>query len=246
MDMLAIIAASRRRTVSTFDPLSLSPALWLSDTGSDAGTWPDLSGNNRHALQATTANQPSIISSALNGRQVRRFDGSNDFLSCGDVCDFGAGTISMAVVVKIATGTTAAIIGKSRAAGTAARYGILRDSGTLKAFSYFSSEVSANKTSDTSSAYRIMTCVFTRARASTLWINGTQAATATASSVTGDYNSTDIVMLGAYQSTTGGTPPLAGSYLNGDIAEAFIFQSTLSTTDRQALETYLNAKWAIY
>ena len=64
-----------------FNPLSLSPAIWLSDTGSDAGTWPDLSTNGRHATQATENQQPAIVSGARNGRQVRRFDGSNDVLA---------------------------------------------------------------------------------------------------------------------------------------------------------------------
>jgi hypothetical protein len=64
----------------SFDPLSLSPALWLSDTGSDPSVWSDESGNSRHAVQATIANQPSIVTGALNGRQVRRFDGVNDRL----------------------------------------------------------------------------------------------------------------------------------------------------------------------
>jgi len=64
-----------------FDPLSLAPSQWLSDTGSSPGTWPDLSGNGWDATQETVANQPRIVSAALNGRQVRDFDGTNDFLA---------------------------------------------------------------------------------------------------------------------------------------------------------------------
>lgn len=64
-----------------FDPLTLSPALWLSDTGSDVAIWPDLSGNDRNATQSTPNNRPAIISSGLNGRQVRRWDGTNDQLA---------------------------------------------------------------------------------------------------------------------------------------------------------------------
>ena len=65
---------------ATFNPLSLSPALWLSDTGSDPSVWPDLSGNGRNATQATSTQRPAIVTGAQNGRQVRRFDGTDDFL----------------------------------------------------------------------------------------------------------------------------------------------------------------------
>jgi hypothetical protein len=88
-----ITAAHRLFQVGGFSPLSLNPALWLSDTGSSAGQWDDISGNGRHATQATSANQPAIVTGALNGRQVRRFDGSNDFLSTANVQSFASYTM---------------------------------------------------------------------------------------------------------------------------------------------------------
>jgi hypothetical protein len=60
-------------------------ALWLR---ADAGAigppithWTDHSGNNRHAVQATSTSQPLLVNSALNGLPVVRFDGINDFLT---------------------------------------------------------------------------------------------------------------------------------------------------------------------
>jgi hypothetical protein len=46
-----MFAARNMLFAGAFKPLSLSPApaLWLSDTGSDASVWPDLSGNGRNA-----------------------------------------------------------------------------------------------------------------------------------------------------------------------------------------------------
>ena len=73
-----------RGALSGFSPLSLGPALWLSDTGSNAGQWDDLSGNGRHATQANDAFRPAIVSGAMNGRQVRRFSGATSFLSVSD------------------------------------------------------------------------------------------------------------------------------------------------------------------
>lgn len=69
-----------RGVLSSFSPLSLAPALWVTDNGSDPSVWTDMSGNGRHAVQATGGNQPSIETNIINGRQVRRFDGVNDVL----------------------------------------------------------------------------------------------------------------------------------------------------------------------
>lgn len=73
---------------SAFNPLSLTPALWLdaSDTasitsvGGAVSQWNDKSGNNYHATQATASNQPTTGIDTCNGLNVIRFDG-NDFLS---------------------------------------------------------------------------------------------------------------------------------------------------------------------
>jgi len=76
-----ITAAHRLFQVGGFSPLSLAPALWLSDTGSNAAEWTDISGNSRTPFQTTGVRQPAIVTNVLNGRQVRRFDGTNDFLT---------------------------------------------------------------------------------------------------------------------------------------------------------------------
>ena len=73
-----MFAARNLTFASGFNPLTLAPAFWLSDTGSSAGTWPDISGNGRDFVQGTGVFQPAIVTNAINGRQIRRFDGSND------------------------------------------------------------------------------------------------------------------------------------------------------------------------
>jgi hypothetical protein len=69
-----------RGGLAAFNPISLAPSNWYSDTGADAAQWDDISGNGRHATQSNASFRPSIQTNALNGRQVRRFDGSNDIL----------------------------------------------------------------------------------------------------------------------------------------------------------------------
>lgn len=91
-----IALPNMRGCLSGFNPLSLAPSLWLSDTGSNVAQWDDLSGNGRHATQATVSMQPSIVTNVIAGKQVRRFDGVNDFMS-GDLPVVGTSGMVFAV-----------------------------------------------------------------------------------------------------------------------------------------------------
>jgi len=91
-------AHTMRFVTASFDPRSLSPALWLD--GADASTlydattggslvapdgsiarWEDKSGNSRHATQGTVLNRPQRKTAIQNGRDAVRFDGANDWLA---------------------------------------------------------------------------------------------------------------------------------------------------------------------
>jgi hypothetical protein len=79
-------------TVTTpLAPLTLSEIpgaqLWLKSeslTGTDGdaiASWADSSGNANNAAQGTTANKPTLKTSVVNSKNVARFDGVNDYLS---------------------------------------------------------------------------------------------------------------------------------------------------------------------
>jgi len=100
MSLIGVIgSAARRRGGESegFDLLPYTPTIWLSDTGGNAAEWTDLSGNARHATQATSAQRPSIQSSIVNGRQVRRFDGNDDKLIIPATINFAGGMIFLVV-----------------------------------------------------------------------------------------------------------------------------------------------------
>jgi hypothetical protein len=240
----SLIAASRRRV---FNPLSLSPALWLSDTGSSAGTWPDLSGNGRDATQATPANQPAIIPAALNGRQVRRFDGSNDSLAIADRS-----------LLRNLPGATLFVVANPA----------VQSSGDRAVFSYFSSTIGnlfyliqlgsqifyggrriASDAGDftgygtfTANVPRIIT---TQQRWSTAqkesWATVGQNNLDTSFQTAG--NSEDENS--AFDPSIGRSANFSGAYFNGDIAEMLLLPYAPTTADRQRVESYLSNKWGI-
>ena len=53
--------------------------------GTTASQWSDISGNNRHATQATKANQPTYTPDGLNRKPVLTFNGTSTFLNAADV-----------------------------------------------------------------------------------------------------------------------------------------------------------------
>ena len=212
-----------------FNPLSLSPALWLSDTGSNPAQWDDISGNNRHATQATVANQPAIIQNGLAGRQVRRFDGINDFLETAAVSISqpytafavfqSSTTSSLSVVLRGASGGIASgginlLI--HRAAGSAVS-GI--NAGTL--YGPFITATSWQIFGTTGSGTN-----------SQVFRDGT-------SSTVGNAGTNIITRFGI------GIDNGSGALFNGDIAEILVFPSALSDTDRCEVERYLAQKWNI-
>lgn len=79
----------RSSGLSSFSPLSLSPALWLdaADTSTITHTanavtqWNDKSGNSRHATQGTALNRPVTNTATVNGLNAIDFDGTNHALA---------------------------------------------------------------------------------------------------------------------------------------------------------------------
>ena len=219
-----------------FNPLSLSPAMWLSDTGSDASVWTDLSGNGRNAVQATTASQPAIITNALNGRQIRRFDGTDDYLTHSYSAS-GDNTI-FAVCYNTQTLNVNNVIFSAAAINTDLKSFMISQStgsdqwGTVRSGPVISSGYTLK------SSFEIISIVSTAAGVSLK--HGANAAQFTAD--TGffiDATSSRRTVGAAYD---GGA--FTGMFnFKGDMAELIVFPSALSDTDRQSVETYLRNKW---
>jgi len=248
-----ITAANRLFQVGGFSPLSLAPALWLSDTGSNAAQWDDLSGNGRHATQATGINQPAIVANALNGRQVRRFDGTNDFFSYPSAVFSYTG----AATVFVVTATTTAASGEYGA--FIAEY----PSGTVS-----SNAIACSPNRFPNAEFRPVTDVYAPGGVehganytttvphivcwswsnwSTHKTNGKtvirvdgQAGTPAAYGGNPASATRSIFTIGRLDSTN-----LVASFLGMDLAELIVYPTQLTAAQRQAVERYLSQKYAI-
>jgi hypothetical protein len=242
-------SSARSSSVLPFDPLSLSPALWLSDTGSDPAVWPDISSNGRNATQATTANQPTIIANSLNGRQVRRFDGVDDFLDVNT----GLGmlrNISGATVIAVYKWISSPLTNKAvffvSTTADFSRYYIGGGVSSRKlvvggrrldndSFARTDSSV------DNPNSFFVHAGVIDYANSDIFqYANGVLDGSNTAFQTNGNTSNTDSIMIKI------GTAGLTlSNCANVDIAEILVFPRALSTTERQAVEAYLLNKWAI-
>lgn len=213
---------------STFDPLSLSPALWLSDTGSDASVWPDLSGNGRNATQSDAAKRPAIVTGALNGRQVRRFDGVNDCFS--HPLSIGANPCSVFIVAKRNGGTNLQHLFAAQAPNTGlSAYVMARSVASPNWHTYFQAQQTSSYSLD--GQWRSIALIVN---------SGTSIAMITDGNVQNFSPSgyfTDGIDRRWIGAENGSIPFI------GDIAEILVFPTALSTSNRQAVESYLRNKW---
>lgn len=265
---LSAIAQGTRSNAPSWTPAQITTALWLD--AADAGTvvlngstvsqWNDKSGNSRNFAQATATNQPTYSATVLDGKPALTFDGASDFMSAGDTLDVGTTSLTIMTVVKYATNNqTGIIVGKSLQGPGAGRYSLGRflSGGPFGTGAPFNSFLVAwdsatgtlfTSVADSSTNTKILGGEWSRAVSNgydKIWDNGTNTATLTYAGDTNTLNNTNELWIGAYQSTSGTTPPATSSYMNGQIAEVVIAPSALSTDNRQKLEGYLAWKWGL-
>jgi len=207
----------------------------------------DQSGNAAHMTQATAANRPLRIVAAQNGLDAARFDGSNDYLTAGDVADLLAAPLEMMWLGKRTTSPAATgYFGKSRAANSGGRWSLLSESGNHEAL--YSADTSGSAVPTATGSTSPVCLLASAARVSgtatmTLRKNGSTSS-GTVLDANTSANTTDHAMIGAYQDSTG-APSLAGSFLNGDTYECAKWSTSMTSQSRQRLEQSRLRKWGI-
>lgn len=221
---------SGRFGAAAFTPLSLSPFMWYD--ASDAATitiatgvsqWDDKSGNARHLTQGTGANQPAY-SGTQNGLNVVTFDGSNDFLATGNLTV--AQPMTVFTVAKLTTNG-----GQGQITGASGTAPVVYKRITTHVWAAYAGTARESATANDLAVHQ-MTTVFDGV-SSSIRLDGSSIASGTTG--TNGYSAAPMIV-GA---NPGGTNPMTGF-----IAEIVVCAAALSTTDRDACEAYLKARWA--
>ena len=218
----------------------------------------DVSGNTGHMLQTTSGSRPLRKVAALNGLDVARFDGTDDYLDAGNVANQGANSIEVFVVIQsnnVSSLANTGYFGKMVYGDVIGRW----DLATGRASGSNRDAMGSTTTPSTSykdaygaasTSLQILNGVLSRtsgtnASAVILRRNASQVmATAYTDSLATNTN-TSSVFMGAYQSTSGGAPPSAGTYATADIGEAAKFATLFNSAQRRRLELSRCRKWRI-
>lgn len=211
-----------------YDASTLSEA---DDTG--LASFPDLSGNARHATQGTAGNQPLVKTEILNGLRVVRFDGTDDYMDMGTSLGMDTQPFSYAAIFN----RTRVGIGNSDLwTGKTLENGAFQTSG--ENYAYISGEESGYVLYDVTDdeSMNIHTGIFNE-ESSHASINGVLWDT-----IEDGIFGTAALPGGAYLGTA--RIPVS-DWMMGDLAELFFSATAWSTATREKAEGYLAHKWAL-
>lgn len=206
-------------------------------------TWFDQSGNGLNMTQTSTSLQPRIVNSGTpdtdGGKVCLTFNGSY-WLSGGDVLDIPGNTMSGFAVSKI-TSNTGTIYAKAAFAAAQNRYALLREN-TLMGSLITTNTSGTNFITYSGPITRKLFEQKWRSGSNQIIENGVVKNTATG--IGGTFTgSTFTFIIGGYNNSIGGTPPVAGYFLTGTIQEIIIwFDGNINeTTIRSNMTSY----WSI-
>ncbi len=227
-------------------------------SGTAVSAWTTKSGSVS-AAQGNAANQPTVLTGGINGKDVIHFDRSTGVkyldLSSASLNALLDGPHTFFVVARTNNG------GASDVASTGNDTQALVGTTGFHSYIYFTGGTTSGSTGITSNNFNIITSPFTSVAASQpytqgnvavidsvvteggtgsslqLFLNGVGSAVSSNSLQLYDY-ATNLIRIGA--AFTSGNNTMA---LTGDIAEIILYPSALSAANRQAVEAYLNEKW---
>jgi hypothetical protein len=218
----------------SFSPLDIAgcvlwlkaDALSLSD-GDPVATWADSSGQNNDATQSGSA-RPTYQTNELNGLPVVRFDGNNDLMLLTSPITSSSPISGFVVYKKRTTGVIMVPL-----CGPTASFSPYFINEYSNGVMYVSSEGNYTEATIEHTSFICSSTVISAGPSFAVWFNGsTQSLAAPAPG--GNLDSFDRIGARATSECS-----------DGDIAEIIIYDSALSTTNRQAVENFLMTKYAL-
>lgn len=188
-------------------------------------TWTDQSSAGRNATQNTAAKKPTLKTNIQNGKPIARFDGVDDEMILASSI---TGTVHTAFFVLSFDATFNDLV----LAGAGGNYFYYQDATNR----YYSAAGNAGNVAHTPTADTVLLDMVRRDGTNLKFFKNAAQLGADATLAANSAN--DVSVIGNY--TTGGFP------FAGDIAAIIVYDSALSVSDRQRVETYLNDKYAIY
>lgn len=200
-------------------------------------SWADLSGNDRSATQSAGAYRPTLVEDGINGEPVIRFNGSSSYLILPSTTALGIVDSDYQVF----------IVARS-AAATSSTYYLMA---TTNQFDHY--EIRMNANSGGTAFQPNPSTVITEGATGNYTDGEAHLFEVEATSAQGilRMNRQDITQVNEDSHTDVLTSLVLGTrsggtfWFDGDIAEVILYNRALSTAERDSVQTYLFAKYAI-
>lgn len=191
----------------------------------------DKSGNSRHAIQSSASSQPSLISGGLNGKNIIRFDGSNDYLNFNGSFLIGVPYLIIGVFARSSGKNDNFLLGGS-VSNTNQNLHIGWSGNTTLAHNQYFNDYNTSVSGYSSIEYAIFSFEKT-ASGSAIYKNGVSIAT-----------NTNTTYLTGYNGSAIGSRQDIGAYFQGDLCELGVLIGNNATSDNRILsEGYYAHKW---
>jgi len=221
-------------------------------TDEGVGTWNDQSGNARHVTQTTNTDRPVYKATGGPGsKPCIQFDGTDDYMLSSSHW-WGSDDMTVIAVYKVANATRAsieALISRNTATGNLRQFIVYAGlGGTPYEITVFlakdggAANTVDDKDSGKSAAFRAVSWVINGT--TTIYIDGSSQSVSRTTAGTGDgtiYNTSNVLGVGVNRASD--TPNF---FLQGSISEIIVYSKALTTTERAAIENYLNKKYDLY
>lgn len=252
----------------SYIPLSITGcSLWLDaadittitkDASNRIEAWKDKSTNAFSFTQSTSGNKPTYTTNSQNGNATVSFASSDlQYLSSQSPLAIGTSSFALFVVGRYSdANSTMTMFAKSRYNAQDGRIFINRDvtpeytSPSLYFVYTHPNNTSLTPTTENYSigGYRLFELIVNRTQGIDYsFQNGIQLQTYSVTDTTNYLDNGNYMLVGAYNNSTGTTPPQSGYYLNGNISEIIAYRnsSDMTVNTRQRIEGYLAWKWGI-
>jgi len=252
----------RPRAAGGFDPRSIANiALWLEATpdtlftdqagttrvtadSDPVGRWTDRSGANRHIYQSVANNRPTYRTSIVNGRNVVRFDGSNDILVGDDTTSDLPFPYSLFCVYQ-SSDAAGSVVGSTRQSGVNVAENIRKSAAnTLMGLQQNGGATDSSATVTAADAsWHVAELVFSGTTSSLTFsvrVNGGTAANMSTSRARDNTGAVRRLEVGAAFAAG-----VSIDHMQGDIAEIVAYGRTLTTNERSTVLRYLGARYGI-
>jgi hypothetical protein len=246
------------RNTRPLNPGLISPysapnlSFWLDATristissGTALTRWNDVSSN---AYTGTAVNGPTYQSTIYNGYMPAvTFNGTNQYINFGsNVLNMRTSSISIFAVTQT-NAIAGSVIAKSLSGGVVGRWYLIHEAslGTTLQAQTTTTNVYLNQGSTTTGSPQLLNGFWDRANAY-LYRNASLLASQSASDTTYDFNTSNLLLVGGYNDSSGqANPPNPSFYLNGSIGEILVYMSAPIVSMRQKIEGYLSWKWGL-